>query len=113
MSYDLIIWEGERPASLEEAEEAVDRLFAEVEGDLQREPTAAIRSLVDDLLRRWPDTDADAPWSVSPVMTGAVGPTLELSMVFDERLDDICAVAAASAARLGLVYYDPQAMQIR
>lgn len=113
MSYDLIIWEGQRPSGLDEAEEIVDQLLAEVEAHPQREPTPAIRSLVDELLRRWPDTGDGAPWAVAPVMPSAVGPTLELSMVVDERLDDICAVAASTAARLGLVYYDPQAMEIR
>jgi hypothetical protein len=62
MSYDMAVWEGERPAGDAEAGETLSALydrFLEAEG-IDVAPTDRIRRYVEALLDRWPD-DEDGP----------------------------------------------------
>lgn len=59
MSYDLAVWEGDRPANDAAAEfEALYARFVESEESV--EPTARIAAYVATLLDRYPDIDTDA-----------------------------------------------------
>jgi hypothetical protein len=70
MSYDLAVWEGDRPPD-DQAGQAVYRehvTLLEISGPADRiPPTPRIRAYVEALLDRWPDIDEDddSPWASS------------------------------------------------
>ena len=71
MSYDLAVWEGERPADDEVAGEAFSDLYERyIESDELVPPTAWISAYARALLERFPDIDGpagdDSPWSTAP-----------------------------------------------
>jgi hypothetical protein len=114
MSYDLAVWEGERPASdadaLDEFNERMDT--QEAPGNEPAEPTPAIRALVAELLTKFPENDDvndDKPafWSVQPIIGDADGPSIYLCMPFSVA-DEVSAYVAKVARERGLVCFDPQ-----
>ncbi|MFJ9695445.1 hypothetical protein [Kitasatospora sp. NPDC101183] len=113
MSYDLAVWEGERPADDAAAGLRFEELYAEyVESDGPgAPPTERIAAYVAALLKRWPDLDEDeddtSPWSSSPLIGEASGPFLYFPMRWSMAVE--AAVFAAETARsMGLTCYDPQ-----
>ena len=116
MSYDLLVWEGPRPADDVEAAEVSERLMALVEADDAAPPTEVITEFVDQLLRRWPDITKDtgevSPWADGPMIGNASGSMIYFSMVFS-MADEASAFAAELAQRLGLQCFDPQLEQLR
>ena len=116
MSYDLLVWEGPRPADDVEAAEVSERLMALVEADDTAPPTEVITEFVDQLLRRWPDitkdADEESPWADGPMIGNASGSMIYFSMVFS-MADEASAFAAELAQRLGLQCFDPQLEQLR
>jgi len=119
MSYDLAVWEGERPESAEAAEGvfmAFADLYLEAEEPVSEPPTPAIRRYVEALLERWPDIDGDdreeSPWAVGPLMSDAIGPFFYFPMVFS-MADEASEYAAQLAAQHGLVCFDPQLSRLR
>lgn len=108
MSYDLAVWEGERPSDDADATVQYEALMARMDQD-ESPPTPRIRAFVEALLERWPDIDDDeaSPWADSPVMGNAVGPIVYFAMVFS-RAEEASAYAAQLAHAHGLVCYDPQ-----
>ncbi len=65
VSFDLAIWEGERPADDVAAGSAFDEMFQRYDDEDPETPaTDRIAAYCETLTRRWPDDDT-APWSVS------------------------------------------------
>src|SRR5215831_3600928 len=100
MSYDLAVWEGDRPANDVAAAAEFERLYDRyIESDDAVEPTARIAAYVTALLGRYPDigTEAgsDSPWSTGPLMGDARGPLLYFPMVWSR-----CEEVSAWAVRL-------------
>jgi hypothetical protein len=117
MSYDLAVWEGDRPTNDAAAAAEFDALYARfVESEESVEPTARIAAYVAALLDRYPDigTDAgeDSPWSTGPLLSEASGPLVYFPMVWS-RCDEVSAWAAEVAEQHGLNCYDPQMEQLR
>ena len=117
MSYDLAVWEGDRPANDLAAAAEFELLYGRyIESDEEVEPTPRIAAYVAALLDRYPDIDTDAgddsPWSTSPLSGEASGPLVYFPMVWSR-----CAEVSAWAARLAedhaLNCYDPQLEQLR
>jgi hypothetical protein len=117
MSYNLAVWEGERPKTNAEAKKTFEALFAQhQEAEKSPKPTPAIRRYVKALLVKYPDLDDDnedeCPWSDSPLINNAAGPIFYFAMVFSQAK-----IASAFAAKLakehGLVCFDPQSNKLR
>jgi hypothetical protein len=109
MSYDLAVWEGDRPSDDVGAAAHYGSLMDRMESGELGEPTPRIRAYVEALLARWPDIDQseDSPWASSPLMGEASGPLVYFPMVFS-RADEASTFAAALARDHGLVCFDPQ-----
>ncbi|GAA4919961.1 hypothetical protein HD597_006066 [Nonomuraea thailandensis] len=117
MSYDLAVWEGERPSSDQEAGERHNALYQQyIDADVDFPPTPTIAMFVEQLLRRWPDLDEvdedddeyeDIPWSTSPLIGEAAGPYIYFPMVYS-RAEEASAYGVQVATRLGLNCFDPQ-----
>lgn len=112
MSFDLAVWEGQRPESDRAAAAAYQLLVERLEsGDTDAPPSPRITAYVEALLDRWPDlTEAggeESPWADGPLISNAFGAAIYFSMVWS-RADEVSAFAAQLAERHGLVCYDPQ-----
>jgi hypothetical protein len=118
VSYDLAVWEGDRPADDAEAGDTFERLYDTYVANGPRvEPSEAIRAYVAALTERWIDlTDDDegdvSPWSTGPLISEASGPLIYFPMSFS-RSREVSAGAAQLAADHGLVCYDPQEQRLR
>jgi hypothetical protein len=117
MSYDLAVWEGERPANDLAAAEEVQRLYDRyIDSDESSAPTPRIAGYVQALLDRYPDISTqageDSLWSTAPLMNAGRGPLIYLPMVWS-RCDEVSAWAVQLAAEHGLNCYDPQWDQLR
>ena len=115
MSYDLAVWEGQRPSSAAEAVRVCDALRDANDG---REPTPAIRAYVEALLARYPDladdmhNEDECPWSDAPLIGNAQGAVFYFAMVFS-KAEEASAFAADLAKQHGLVCFDPQLGTLR
>jgi hypothetical protein len=116
MSYDLAVWEGERPASDEEAAAAFEELMDALEAGDFDPPTPRIQAYVAALLARYPDltTDdgADSPWATGPLLAEAFGTAIYFPISWSGA-EEVSAFAAQVAADHGLVCYDPQTETLR
>ncbi|MFF2085935.1 hypothetical protein ACFVVM_19325 [Nocardia sp. NPDC058176] len=116
MSFDLVVWEGERPGTDVDAMAVVTSLSEYLEGRLVRDvradpPTPPIAEFVAALLRRWPDSDASSPWATSG--TGdADGSSLQINIRWGPH-DEVAAFVAGLAKVHGLVCFDPQVGRLR
>lgn len=116
MSYDLAVWEGERPADDKTAvlvfNDLYDRLIENETGEL---PTERIRDYVAGLLDRWGDLTGDddtSPWSTGPLIGSARGPLIYFAMRWS-MAEEASAFAADLARSMGLVCFDPQLNELR
>ncbi len=117
MSYDLAVWEGDRPANDVAAAAEFGALYTRFIGSEKSvEPTARIAGYVAALLDRYPDINTDAgeesPWSTGPLLSEASGPLVYFPMVWS-RCDEVSAWAAEVAEQHELNCYDPQMEQLR
>ena len=117
MSYDLAVWEGDRPADDVAAAAEFERLYDRyIASQDPAEPAARIAEYVAALLDRYPDiateAGADSPWSTGSLMSGACGPLVYFPMVWS-RCDEVSPWAAQLAEEHGLHCYDPQLQQLR
>ena len=120
MSYDLAVWEGERPANDFVAAIELKRLYQRYLGEAsdRQDPTPRIVAFAAALLARYPDLDPDAgdddmsPWSTAPLIDEASGPLMYFPMLWS-RSEQVSAVAAQIAAEHELNCYDPQWHQLR
>jgi hypothetical protein len=110
MSFDLCVWDGPVPDDDRAAAEEYERLM-EAFDDEPQPPTPAIRAFVEALTERWPEDSPDAPWAAGPLMAEASGPVVYFAIAWSAA-DEVPPVAAAYAAELGLVCYDPQSMSM-
>jgi hypothetical protein len=112
VSYDLAVWEGDRPADDEAAAEAYESLCEQfLESDEPLEPTARIRDYMSALVERYPFTAEDSPWAGSPI-GDAAGPIAYLNLDLG-RCAEVSAWAAEAATQHHLVCYDPQTESLR
>jgi hypothetical protein len=108
MSYDLVVWVGERPASAAAADELYEQIAEQLEEDDDTPPSPRLVAYAEALLERWPQDSAEAdPWAVQPLHADAVGDVLPLGIKF-EYADVVASYAAGLALKHGLVCYDPQ-----
>jgi hypothetical protein len=114
MTYDLAVWEGQRPDSADAAatfRQLYDTYIGR-EGDGEP-PTPAIRAFVQALKDRWyelgdpEDVDDASPWSDGPLINNASGPIIYFAMR-PSMADEVAAHCARIAAGLGLVCFDVQ-----
>ncbi len=120
VSYDLAVWEGERPSSDEEAGAIHSALYDwYVDSDEEFAPAPLLVEFVNALLARWPDLGDDdgdeeeeTPWSTGPLIGEVCGPYMYFPMSYS-RAEEASAFAASVAAKLGLVCFDPQLNQLR
>ncbi|WP_412540060.1 hypothetical protein R8Z50_30220 [Longispora sp. K20-0274] len=110
MSYDLAVWEGERPATDDAGATVHDELYERFIGSAETmPPSVRIERYVSALLERYPDIDVaeESPWSTSPLMGEASGPYVYFPMVYS-TCREASAWCAGVAAEHGLVCFDPQ-----
>jgi hypothetical protein len=116
VSYDLAIWEGDRPVDNATACEEYRLLHDRQIRSESEPPTPRIGAYVCALLDRYPDIDTEAgegsPWATGPLMGEASGPFLYLPLVYS-RCNEASAWIARLAQDQGLVCYDPQAGKLR
>lgn len=117
MSYDLAVWEGDRPANDFAAGAEFERLYDRYMGsDAPLAPTARVAAYVEALLARYPDLTTEAgeesPWSDGPLINDARGPLLYFPMAWS-RCEEASEWAAHLAEEHGLNCYDPQWKQLR
>jgi len=117
VSYDLVIWQGDQPASDAAACEEYKQLYDGYirSRDLQP-PTPRIAAYIGALLDRYPEIDTeageDSPWASGPLMREASGALLYLPLVYTQ-CEEASAWAAQLAQEHGLICYDPQAGKLR
>ncbi|MER7682511.1 hypothetical protein [Streptomyces sp. NPDC096934] len=112
MSYDLAVWEGERPADDKAARRNFRDLYERYVGtEVEHPPTERIAAYVAALLERWCDLTEDvnetSPWSTGPLIGEASGPFIYFPMQWS-RAEEASTYAAALADSMGLVCFDPQ-----
>lgn len=115
MTYDLAVWDGERPPDDQEAGSVPDELFAchLASDDTVVPPEPRIAAYIRALVERYPDDGAGrGVWASPPVADVASGPMVYLLMSYGAA-DEVSAYAAALARQHGLVCYDPQAERLR
>jgi hypothetical protein len=119
MSYDLVVWEGNRPASNPKAMQRFHQLYDDFMNRAEfAEPSVVIQNFVITLIGRWPDVGvtADAakasPWVHPPLLNSASGPLLYLA-IRSSRVADVVPYAVDLASENGLVCFDPQTGQLR
>ncbi|MGD9956286.1 MAG: hypothetical protein AB7O74_07290 [Candidatus Nanopelagicales bacterium] len=113
MSFDLAVWEGERPASDAAALREYERRMDALETADPEPPTPRITAFVHALLERWPDIDVDesSPWAGSPLIADASGSTFYTGVAWS-RADEAAEFIAATAREHGLVCFDPQSERL-
>jgi hypothetical protein len=118
VSYDLAVWEGQRPADDEAGTKFYrERIVPQLEAHDPRDPlpaTPRIRAYVEALIKRWPDLEDDdgSPWSTSPLLREAVGWFIYFPMAYS-KAEEASAFAADLADQHGLICYDPQLRRLR
>lgn len=109
MSYDVTVWEGERPPSNDKAGTVFDELYARYleSENLAVPPTARIKAYAEALVERYPEETADGPWVIPPVIDEASGPIIYLLMSYS-RAGEVSEYAGQLARDHGLVCFDLQ-----
>jgi hypothetical protein len=115
MSYDLAVWDGDRPATDEAALAAYLDLYDRyIDVEELAPPRPSIQRYVAALLERWPDLEIEerSPWSTGSLMGNASGPIIYFAMVYSQARE-ASAWAAEVADSHGLVCFDPQQRRLR
>ncbi|MFF7928761.1 hypothetical protein ACFZDP_48295 [Streptomyces mirabilis] len=117
MSYDLAVWEGERPADDKTAGRVFNDLYDRlIETEADEPPTERITAYVAGLLERWcdltEDDDDTSPWSTGPLIGEARGSLIYFPMRWS-MAEEASAFAADLARSMGLVCFDPQLNKLR
>lgn len=117
MSYDLAVWEGERPSNDKTASRVFNDLYDRyLDGETTQPPSERITAYVTALLERWPDTTENAeetsPWSAGPLIDCASGPLIYFCMGWS-MAEEASAYAAQAASSMRLVCFDPQERRLR
>ncbi|MFD8008168.1 hypothetical protein [Streptomyces mirabilis] len=117
MSYDLAVWEGERPADDKIAGRVFNDLYDRyLDGEPEEPASERIEAYVIALLGRWCDITEDeegtSPWSVGPLIDSASGPLIYFGMSWS-MAEEASAYVAAVADSMGLVCFDVQQDRLR
>lgn len=116
MSYDLAVWEGERPADDKTAGRVFNDLYDRLmETETDERPTERLRGYVAGLLERWRDLTEDddtSPWSTGPLIGEARGSLIYFPMRWS-MAEEASGFAAGLARSMGLVCFDPQLNKLR
>ncbi|MGW7264463.1 hypothetical protein [Streptomyces sp. NPDC054842] len=115
MSYDLAVWDGDRPFDDRVASSTYDELYERYleSDDAAVPPAPRIVAYVEALLGRYPDdVDHSVVWASPPVINEASGPIVYLLMSYS-KAEEVSEYAAALACRHGLVCFDPQGECLR
>ncbi|WP_432172957.1 hypothetical protein [Streptomyces sp. Tue6028] len=113
MSYDLAVWDGERPLDNDQACSTYDELYERYldSDDAVMPPTPRIAAYVEALLVRYPDDGdrdvVDVVWASPPVLNEASGPIVYLLMTYGKAVE-VSDYAASLAREHGLACFDPQ-----
>ncbi|MFI6699111.1 hypothetical protein ACIBJC_09075 [Streptomyces sp. NPDC050509] len=117
MTYDLAVWEGERPTDDKTAGQVFSDLYDRyIDGEMEEPPTDRIAAYVAALLERWCDMTEDdedaSPWSTGQLIDEASGPLIYFAMRWS-MAEEASAYAAALADSMGLVCFDVQQDRLR
>jgi hypothetical protein len=118
MSYDLVVWEGERPTTNRKALQAFHRMYDTYMNGEFTSASAQIQSFVGKLVERWPDVgeqfdaDRECPWVHPPLISSASGPLIYVAVRSSEAAT-VVPFAIEVAAANGLVCFDPQTGELR
>ncbi|MEV5673820.1 hypothetical protein AB0L28_34320 [Streptomyces sp. NPDC052503] len=117
MSYDLAVWEGEKPADDKTAGRVFDDLYDRYVGnEVEGPPSERIAAYLTALLERWCDLTEDeedtSPWSTGPRIGEASGPLIYCPMRWS-MAEEASASAAAVAEAMGLTCFDVQQNRLR
>lgn len=117
MTYDLAVWEGDRPADDKAAANIFRTLYDQyIDSETEHAPVDRIAAYVAGLLERWCDITEDvedsSPWSTGPLIREASGPLVYFPMRWS-MADEASAFAAELAASMDLVCFDPQHNRLR
>ncbi|HJP77559.1 MAG TPA: hypothetical protein VJ914_25035 [Pseudonocardiaceae bacterium] len=107
MSYDLVVWDGQRPAT---DDEALTSYISLIETYLEDDPTPPGPKIVrylDALLARWPNSELGRLWAAVPLAEDASGPIICLNLMRHQAEQTAKDVADLAQAH-GLVCFDPQ-----
>ncbi|PJN01490.1 hypothetical protein CG740_20160 [Streptomyces sp. CB01201] len=117
MSYDLAVWEGERPADDKTAGRDFDDLYDRyIDSEVEEPPSERIAAYVAALLERWCDLTEDeedtSPWSTGPLIGEASGPLIYFPVRWS-MAEEASPYAAAVAESMGLICFDVQQNRLR
>ncbi|MGW5974357.1 hypothetical protein [Streptomyces sp. NPDC055186] len=114
MSYDLAVWDGERPLDNHQAGATYDELYERyLESDDLVPPVPRIVAYVEALVERYPDdVDRSVVWASPPILDEASGPVVYLLMSYSTA-EEVSEYAASLAREHGLVCFDPQGECLR
>ncbi|MFI8389979.1 hypothetical protein [Streptomyces sp. NPDC085540] len=115
MSYDLAVWDGDRPLDDHQAGSTYDELYERYLGadEAVVPPAPSIVAYVEALVARYPDdVDRRVVWASPPVIEEASGPIVYLLMSYG-KAEEVSEYAAALAREHGLVCFDPQGECLR
>ena len=109
MSYDFVIWEGSQP--LTDAHASADYQRLRAENPSSADPTARMRTVIDALLRIYPDWEvpggAKSPWVDTPLINAARGSVIYLRSV-ESMAHKVRDLLVSINADMSLVVFDPQ-----
>jgi hypothetical protein len=116
MTLHLAVWEGQEPATDDEAARTFEELYARyIDTGDKTPPTEPITAYVRRLLARYPDLtelddDAvdDSPWADGPMINDASGPFIYFSLVTNKAAEEAWLYAVDVARSMKLVTFDPQ-----
>lgn len=115
VSYDLAVWDGDRPFDNRAASSMYDELYERYlkSDDVVVPPAPRIVAYVEALVARYPDdVDHSVVWASPPVIDEASGPIVYLLMSYS-KAEEVSEYAAALAREHGLVCFDPQGECLR
>ncbi|WP_327370502.1 hypothetical protein [Streptomyces sp. NBC_01217] len=115
MSYDLVVWDGDRPQNDDQAGSTYDELYERyLESDeVVVPPAPRIAAYVEALVARYPDDiDRSVVWASPPVIGEASGPIMYLLMRHG-KAEEVSEYAASLAREHGLICFDPQGECLR
>nr|WP_019993060.1 MULTISPECIES: hypothetical protein [unclassified Streptomyces] len=114
VSYDLAVWDGERPLNDDAAGSAFDEMYERYleSEDVAVPPFPRIKAYVNALIERYPEDDRDSPWASPPVIDEASGPIVYLLMSYS-RAEEVSEYAASLAREYELICFDPQGETLR
>ena len=117
MSYDAAVWVGDRPKNDAEALKTYEDLWARYENTTEP-PHPTILAYIQDLTKRYPDLTElddehidDSVWADGPLTGNVMGPFFYFAMTYPGARKAYPFVAE-TAARHGLVCFDPQTVKL-